>query len=80
MFPTVDAANGTESSPDSVPSVDRTYKFYVNGKQARPDANYSRPMVGKDGKVIAQVGEANRKDIRNAVEAAVKAQPGYVKP
>jgi len=79
VFPTVGAANGGESTTGDVPDVDRTYKLYVNGKQARPDANYSRPVIGKDSKVIAQVGEANRKDIRNAVEAAVKAQPGWQK-
>ena len=58
-------------------SIDRTYKLYINGKQCRPDANYSRPLVNKNSQVIAQVGEANRKDVREAVEAAVKAQPGY---
>lgn len=51
-------------------SVDRTAKLFIGGKQARPDGNYSRPVIGADGKVIAEVGEGNRKDIRNAVEAA----------
>ena len=31
------------------------------------------------GKVLAQVGQSNRKDVRNAVECAVKAQPGWAK-
>ena len=26
------------------------------------------------GKILAQVGDSNRKDVRNAVEAAIKAQ------
>ena len=29
--------------------------------------------------VIDQVGESNRKDVRNAVEAALKAQPAWAK-
>jgi acyl-CoA reductase-like NAD-dependent aldehyde dehydrogenase len=29
--------------------------------------------------VISAVGQSNRKDIRNAVEAAQKAQPGWAK-
>ena len=28
---------------------------------------------------MAEVGQSNRKDVRNAVEAAVKAQPGWEK-
>ncbi len=50
--------------------VDRTAKLFIGGKQARPDGNHSRPVVGTDGKVLGEVGEGNRKDIRNAVEAA----------
>ena len=32
-----------------------------------------------EGRVMAQVGESNRKDVRNAVEVALKAQPGWAK-
>ncbi len=53
--------------------VDRTAKMYVGGKQARPDSGYSRPVLAPNGRLIAEVGEGNRKDIRNAVEAARKA-------
>ncbi|MEZ4701175.1 MAG: aldehyde dehydrogenase family protein [Rhodothermales bacterium] len=58
----------------SKPAIDRTAKLYIGGKQARPDGNYSRPVLGPDGRLIGQVGEGNRKDIRNAVEAAHKAR------
>lgn len=54
-------------------AVDRTAKMYIGGKQARPDGNYSLPIVSAKGKVIGEVGEGNRKDIRNAVEVARKA-------
>ncbi len=50
--------------------VDRTPKLYIGGKQARPDSGYSRPVLGPRGERIGQVGDGNRKDIRNAVEAA----------
>jgi aldehyde dehydrogenase (NAD+) len=36
----------------------------------RPDQGYSRKIVGPDGRVLGEVAEGNRKDIRNAVEAA----------
>ena len=50
--------------------------MYVGGAQKRPDAPYARPVVTPSGKVVGQVGEGNRKDIRDAVEAAHKAAPG----
>ncbi|RFU12827.1 aldehyde dehydrogenase family protein [Rhodobacteraceae bacterium W635] len=53
--------------------IDRTAKLYIGGKQARPDGGYSRPVHGPRGKLLGHVGIANRKDIRNAVEAAQKA-------
>lgn len=58
--------------------IDRTPKLYVGGKQARPDGGYSRPIWGKTGALLGQVGIANRKDIRNAVEAAQSAS-GWAK-
>jgi aldehyde dehydrogenase (NAD+) len=53
-----------------LPDLDRTAKLFVGGKQARPDGNYSRPVLSPKGVRIGEVGEGNRKDIRNAVAAA----------
>lgn len=53
-----------------VSGLDRTAKLYIGGKQARPDGGYSQPIVSPRGKLLGQVGIGNRKDIRNAVEAA----------
>ena len=39
----------------------------------RPDSGYSLPVLDAAGKVAGEVGHGNRKDIRNAVEAAHKA-------
>jgi len=62
-------ANGAGSLP-LLPAIDRTPKLFIKGKQVRPDSGYSRVVYGPGGRVIGQVGEGNRKDIRNAVEAA----------
>jgi aldehyde dehydrogenase (NAD+) len=55
------------------PPIDRTPKLFIGGKQARPDSGYSRPVYAPDGGLLGEVGDGNRKDIRNAVEAAHKA-------
>ncbi|SEO03531.1 aldehyde dehydrogenase family protein [Palleronia pelagia] len=53
-----------------VTGLDRTAKLYVGGKQARPDGGYSRAVWSPKGALLGHVGLANRKDLRNAVEAA----------
>ena len=54
--------------------MDRTAKLYIGGAQTRPDGNYTRPVVSPAGLLVGQAGDGNRKDIRNAVEAAHKAK------
>lgn len=63
--PGVARANG-----GSLPLVDRTPKMYIGGKQVRPDGAYTTTVLNAKGKIIGQVGDGNRKDIRDAVEAA----------
>lgn len=53
--------------------IDRTLKFYIGGKQVRPDGGHSIETFNANGTLAAVVGSGNRKDIRNAVNAAVKA-------
>ncbi|MEQ8899188.1 MAG: aldehyde dehydrogenase family protein [Roseovarius sp.] len=55
---------------DGAEGIDRTPKLYIGGKQARPDGGYSRTIHTRTGKLLGQVPIGNRKDIRNAVEAA----------
>src|SRR5690606_32572538 len=57
---------------DGTPAIDRTAKLYIGGKQVRPDSGYSVPVEDRRGRTIAEVGQGNRKDVRNAVEAARK--------
>jgi aldehyde dehydrogenase (NAD+) len=69
------AATGSFEASSSVTGmnvtpIDRTAKLFIGGKQVRPDGGYSLPVYGADGGLVGEVGEGNRKDIRNAVEAA----------
>jgi aldehyde dehydrogenase (NAD+) len=68
------------AAPSAVPAVqggtggiDRTAKLYIGGKQARPDSGYSYNVNGAKHASVGLAGLGNRKDIRNAVEAAHKA-------
>jgi len=71
--PAAKPATATAGSPRDLPAIDRTAKLYIGGKQARPDGGYSLAVYGPAGDLLGQVGAGNRKDIRNAVEAARKA-------
>jgi aldehyde dehydrogenase (NAD+) len=63
----------------AVPTIDRTAKMFIGGKQARPDGGLSLGVYGPNKNLIGEVGAGNRKDIRNAVEAARAAQAGWQK-
>jgi len=56
------------------PGIDRTVKLYIGGKQVRPDSGYSIEIRGKRGELLGESPLGNRKDVRNAVEAARKAE------
>jgi len=64
------------SAPFATPAVDRTVKLYIGGKQARPDSGYSMQVRAADGRLLGEAPLGNRKDIRNAVEAARKSSWG----
>jgi aldehyde dehydrogenase (NAD+) len=63
----------------NLPAIDRTVKLYVGGKQARPDSGYSMEVRAADGTLLGEASLGNRKDIRNAVEAARKAEASWTK-
>ncbi len=56
----------------AAPPIDRTVKLFIGGKQTRPDSGYSMAVRGADGRLLGEAPLGNRKDIRNAVEAARK--------
>jgi aldehyde dehydrogenase (NAD+) len=62
-----------EVAAGNLPAIDRTPKLYIGGKQVRPDGGYSYAITSDSGTFLGEVGLGNRKDIRNAVEAARKA-------
>jgi aldehyde dehydrogenase (NAD+) len=59
---------------DAERTIDRTVKLYIGGKQVRPDSGYSLDCHSSRGVLLGQAPLGNRKDIRNAVEAARRAQ------
>jgi aldehyde dehydrogenase (NAD+) len=69
----VSAAPALTPAADDAHALDRTAKQFIGGKQARPDSGYSYSVLDPKGRSIGQAGLGNRKDIRNAVEAAHKA-------
>ena len=60
----------SKKSDKTLPNIDRTPKLYIGGKQARPDGGNSLTIKDMFGNNISEVPKGNRKDIRNAVEAA----------
>jgi aldehyde dehydrogenase (NAD+) len=60
--------SSTNGQPSS--DIDRTAKMFIGGKQARPDGGYSTVIKSANGDYVGEVSAGNRKDIRNAVEAA----------
>ncbi len=78
VLPAPKAAAGEKPKPSddsdvALPAIDRTVKLYIGGKQARPDSGYSMEVRDGNGRLLGEVPLGNRKDIRNAVEAARKA-------
>ncbi|MFL6436400.1 MAG: aldehyde dehydrogenase family protein [Terriglobales bacterium] len=72
----LDVGNDSDDdrSGESTPGIDRTVKLYIAGKQARPDSGYSFAVHAADGTLLGEAPLGNRKDVRNAVEAARKAE------
>ena len=61
-----------------LPSIDATPKLYVGGKQKRPDSGYSFNQMSAQKEFICDIARANRKDVRDAVEAASKSKIGIL--
>jgi len=57
--------------------VAKTYKLFIGGAFPRSESGRSIALEGADGRVRTHVSHASRKDLRDAVEAAQKAQGGW---
>jgi acyl-CoA reductase-like NAD-dependent aldehyde dehydrogenase len=58
-------------------NVRKTYKLYINGEFPRTESGRYYPVRGKGGELLANACRGSRKDLRNAVVAARKAQSGW---
>jgi acyl-CoA reductase-like NAD-dependent aldehyde dehydrogenase len=66
----------TRSAPERI-EVRKTYKLYIGGAFPRTESGRSYVVRGADGAPLANACRASRKDLRDAVRAARKAQPGW---
>ena len=69
-------ANGHSGKKDRI-DVLKTYKIYIDGKFPRTESGRYYVLKNKDGKILANVCQSSRKDFRDAVVAARKAQHGW---
>src|SRR6266513_1844937 len=59
--------------------VTKTPKCYVGGAFIRSESGRVYPVPDASGAFFANIPQCTRKDLRNAVEAAAKAGPGWAK-
>jgi acyl-CoA reductase-like NAD-dependent aldehyde dehydrogenase len=59
--------------------VAKTYKIFIDGKFPRTESGRYFALEDKKGALIANVCQGSRKDFRNSVVAARKAQAGWAK-
>jgi aldehyde dehydrogenase (NAD+) len=65
-------------TPGRLP-VTKTPKVYVGGAFIRSESARTFKITGADGTFYANIPQCTRKDLRNAVEAAAKAGPGWAR-
>ncbi|KAL0993593.1 hypothetical protein UPYG_G00110230 [Umbra pygmaea] len=76
---------GTAASSAIIPlgsdssSYPHCYLQYVGGKQCKSESGSSVSVLAPGGAVLAYCPDGGRKDVRNAVEAAIKVQPSWMK-
>jgi acyl-CoA reductase-like NAD-dependent aldehyde dehydrogenase len=58
-------------------TVRKTYKLFIGGAFPRSESGRTYPISDRQGGFVANVAQASRKDLRDAVAAARKAQPGW---
>src|SRR3954463_16013980 len=59
--------------------VTKTPKPYIGGAFIRSESGRTFPVNDAEGNFFANIPQCTRKDLRNAVEAAAKAGPGWAK-
>ena len=74
--PETAVANGRASLPGRVP-VAKTYKLYIQGRFPRTESGRYFNLADRQGRTVASLCRSSRKDFRDAVTAARKAQPAW---
>jgi len=69
--------NGAPSRGGDRIGVRKTYKLYIGGAFPRTESGRAYEVFGAKGDLLANACRGTRKDIREAVRAARKAQPGW---
>ena len=59
--------------------ITKTPKVYVGGAFIRSESARTFPIKDASGAFFANIPQCTRKDLRNAVEAAAKAGPGWAR-
>lgn len=78
--PKATASNGNNAPSQQLPqrlAVQKTYKLFIGGKFPRTESGRYLSIQDASGAHLAHVCRASRKDFRNAVQAARKAQAGW---
>ena len=58
-------------------AVLKTWKLFIKGSFPRSESGRTLPLHNKDGELIAHLSHASRKDLREAIESARGAFPGW---
>jgi aldehyde dehydrogenase (NAD+) len=58
-------------------AVLKTWKLFIKGSFPRSESGRTLPLHNKDGELIAHLSHASRKDLREAIESARSALPGW---
>ncbi|MGQ0608241.1 MAG: aldehyde dehydrogenase family protein [Chloroflexota bacterium] len=69
--------NGAQASGGDRIGVRKTYKLYIGGAFPRTESGRAYEVFGAKGTLLANASRGTRKDIREAVRAARKAQAGW---
>jgi aldehyde dehydrogenase (NAD+) len=74
----LDYASHHERAPNRLP-ITKTPKVYIGGAFVRSESARTFKVSDASGAFFANMPQCTRKDLRNAVEAAAKAGPGWAK-
>lgn len=81
MFPSLEIREKFAKNSQTMPrlQITKTPKCYVGGAFVRSESNRTYEIHDSNGEFFGNVPLCTRKDVRNAVEAAAKAGPGWAK-